>query len=341
MTELAILERTTCLQLTFRLWSGTRRLQVEDLGRAADDLPPEDLASRGTLKLCNPTLLAPISNVKRAAERDCEQECVSFLRGYATHDANIDALDQKLKARKAEFDRAVKSLVDELPTAMTEWVTTHSSWKNVIEREVPDAQRIGQRYGFSYEFFRVGAPRGEQTEALSSGLVTAARGLSGQLFREIEAEATQAFKKSFHLKDAVGQKAVSPLRRILRKLEALRYLDPRCEGLTERIETVLAGLPKVGPIGEPYLSALVGLLALLGSAEAQVAEGAQGPVTRAEGAMSDLFRPGDREEHSEPQQGAADGDDLRLTDADLDSEGEALASVLPVPHGEPAEAIWI
>ena len=97
--------------------------------------------------------------------------------------------------------------------------------------------------------------------------------LAGQLFQEIEAEADEAWKRSYENRDVVGQKALRPIFSIERKLEALQYLDPRIGPVIAQIRNVLGTMPKHGEINGANLFAVVGLLSLLRSANAMCAHG--------------------------------------------------------------------
>ena len=114
MSTMAVLDKTVCLQLSASLWSGRRRLRAEDLGSAADSLPPGDLASLGSLKLCDPKRLARLGNIKRAAERDLRRVCVQFLGGYATDADNVSALVSKLTSHQQRFESEARAFANGL-----------------------------------------------------------------------------------------------------------------------------------------------------------------------------------------------------------------------------------
>lgn len=274
MSSLSVLNKTVCLMLRVSLWTGRRRLRAEDLGVTAQSLPPGDLASLGSLKLCNPKRLARLGAIKRAAERECARVCVNFLGGYATDEGNIAPLVASLQALEQRFMKEAQSFADGLQSEIDQWTALHPRWKGLIEKVLPDSKHVASRFQFSVQAFRVGAAAADALDPINAGLEQAAQGLSGQLFAEIEAEARAAWKSSFEGKAAVGQKALRPLRAILKKLEALRYLDARCQPIIRQFETVLASLPKHGPIEDPHLSAVIGLFRIAERGETLRAHGA-------------------------------------------------------------------
>jgi hypothetical protein len=274
MSNISVLDRTVCLQLVVSMWSGKRRLRKEDLGGAADLMPPDDLTSLGSLKLCDPKIVMKLNNIKRAAERDCRSACVEFMGGYATDEDNLPSLFSKLDAHRQRFETAAAALAAALPDEIRRWVGLHPDWKALIERALPDPTRVASRFSFGFRAFRVGPATSNTNEPVNGGLIQATGGLSGQLFAEIEAEARQALKQSYSGKESVGRKALRPILRIQNKLQALCYLDARCQPIIDRITLVLGQLPKLGPITGANLSAVVGLLHLLESADRLRAHGA-------------------------------------------------------------------
>lgn len=338
MSSLTVLNKTVCLKLRVSLWTGRRRLRAEDLGNAAQNLPPDDLASLGSLKLCNPKRLAELGAIKRAAERECERVCVSFLGGYATEDNNITALAAKLKGFQARFDEKAEAFAQGLQTDIDAWKALHPQWKDIIEEKVPDAAHVRSRFQFSFQAFRVGPASGDLADLVNGGLEEAASGLSGQLFAEIEAEAREAWTSSYEGKDCVGQKALRPLKAILRKLEALRYLDARCQPIIDQFVKVLGSLPRHGPIQDPHLSAVIGLFRVVECGKTLRARGAA-LLRNRDTAPADLSSPDESspvDEDTATDLPPPPSNGVHPTPADIDP-----APTLPPPpvRSEPG-AIW-
>lgn len=287
-TSIAVLEKTACILLSISLWTGRRRLRAQDLGEAAQTLPPDDLASLGSLKLCDPKRLGEIASIKRAAERACKRVCAEFLGGYATDVANLPALVAKLNELQTCFNSKATQFANGLQTDIDNWTAQHPHWKDIIEDKVPGAEDVRGRFEFKFQAFRVGAASTQPSDPVNVGLEDAANGLSGQLFAEIEAEARDAWKSSYAGRDSVGQKALRPLKAILSKLEALRYLDERCQPIIDQFTKVLGSMPKQGPIEDPHLSAVIGLFRVVENGRTLRARGAA-LLEHRETAVADLF----------------------------------------------------
>ena len=274
MTKLIVLEKTVCVMLRVSRWTGRSRLRVHDLGDAASKLPPEELASLGSLKLCDPKRLRRVAAIQRAAERDCADVCVRFLGGYATDESSITRLVEKLSKHQTNFQSEAEAISTNLQSVVDDWTARHPRYKSIIDEKVPDGTHVLRRYRFVYQAFRVGPASDNPIDPTNSGLIEAANGLAGQLFKEIDSKARQAWKVSFEGKVSVSQKALRPLKSIVRKLEALSYLDQRCQPIIQQFHRVLRSLPKRGPIEDLHLSAVIGLFTLVQSGDTLVSHGA-------------------------------------------------------------------
>lgn len=331
MSNIALLEKTMCVHLQVTLWSGRRRLRAEDLGDAARQLPPEDLASLGSLKLCDPEKLAKLSSIKRAAERVCGRVCVRFLGGYATEAAQIPALIEKLEVRKSEFDTEARVFSAGLQSEIDDWIAKHPQWGEVIRRALPDMSYVTGRLNFEYQVYRVGTASDEDGAALNRGLTTAANGLTGQLFQEIQTEARLTWSRSYEGKDVVTQKALRPIRTIRDKLVALAFLDPRIDPVIDQINDVLAELPKQGKLNGKDLSSLFGLLHLLTDADRMLGH------SRRLAGDTQARRPPTAESPSEAATAAKDGADV-ASGGDDNDETTTDGSESALPRVQPEEA---
>jgi uncharacterized protein DUF3150 len=267
MSNVAILDKTICINLVCTLWSGRRRLAREDLGVDPGSLPPEDLASIGSLKLCDPKRLTKLNSIKRAAERDCDRVCVRFLSGYATDQKNEADLVTKLTDRKRQFEEQAREFVSSLHTEFDQWIAQHPQHEALIRKALPNVADVASRLSFDFQIYRVGAVNDSDTSSVNQGLVKATGGLSGRLFAEIEAEAKSAWKRTYDGKDVVGQKALRPIRAIREKMHALKFLDARVLPLIRHIDTVLGAVPKAGKVEGAEFLAVVGLLRMLCDSE--------------------------------------------------------------------------
>ena len=269
-----ILDKTACVHILCSIWSGRRRLQAEDLDVDHHQLPPEDLASLGSLKLCDPSSLQRLNALKRSAERTCRRVCVRFLGGYATNLATIDGLVVKLEKVKQAFDAEAAQFVSSLQRDFDEWIGKHPQWENAIRKKLPDLNYVSQRLSFNYHVYQV-KPATTATTVESQRLWNADHTLSNQLFSEIAQDAALAWKTSYEGRTEVGQKALRPIRTLRAKLTALRYLDQRVGPIISQIDSVLGAVPTQGPIAAQDFMAVAGVLTLLRQPDAMASHGAK------------------------------------------------------------------
>ena len=78
------LDKLLICHIDCSIWSGRKKLRPEDFRLAnGSQLPPKDVASLGSKKICDPEALANFERLKKEAQRLCEQVGVRFLGGYA------------------------------------------------------------------------------------------------------------------------------------------------------------------------------------------------------------------------------------------------------------------
>lgn len=259
-----VLEKTVCVMLSCTLWTGCRRMRPEDLGTLAAELPPGELASMGSLKLCDPAELRELARIKGRAERACERLAVKFLGGYATDEANLDRIVGTLNELKPQFEAAKSRVVGGLQGMIDRWVDGHPEWEEAIRRCPPDVNRIASQQRFDFQVFRIAAPANDDAPA-NDGLERAVDGLTGQLYREIAVQARGALQRSFEGKSSVGQRAVRVITAMAEKLDALSYLDGGIRPVLDKVRGVRDTLPKTGKITGRELVDVMGLLSLLGN----------------------------------------------------------------------------
>ena len=74
------LDKLLICHIDCSIWSGRKKLRPEDFRLAnGSQLPPKDVASLGSKKICDPEALANFERLKKEAQRLCEQVGVRFL----------------------------------------------------------------------------------------------------------------------------------------------------------------------------------------------------------------------------------------------------------------------
>lgn len=143
-----------CFQLDVSMWSGRAKMSREDL-KDPDAVPPDALASLGSLKLIDPDRLKIFNALKRRALRLLESHGVTFLSGYVVGEAMIGELDGDLRNIKAEYEDNVYKLVADYEDQCEEWLQANSQWAHIIRPRLPSAADIQRKFNFDWTLFKV------------------------------------------------------------------------------------------------------------------------------------------------------------------------------------------
>lgn len=270
-TDTKVLNRVICFTLAdIHLWSGRKKLRTTDLKIRDGELPPADLASLGSKKICDPEDLSVFEKLKRRAHRACEKVGVRFLGGYAVPEDKADELAKELDLCNADFYKEKHAFIKAYDQRIQDWITVHPGWETSIQSAITPVGEVDNQLSFAWHAFRVTEAVQDADNAqstLNSGLGKTIGGLSSQLFVEIAKMANEVLEKTLMGRESVTQRALSPIRTIRGKLAGLAFLDKRVRPVIDIIDHVMQDLPDAGKIEGMKLSALYGLVSLLSSEE--------------------------------------------------------------------------
>ncbi|ORJ61323.1 DUF3150 domain-containing protein [Geothermobacter hydrogeniphilus] len=253
---LDLLQKLICFSLDVHIWSGRKKLTPADLDLDADEIPPEELASLGVKKICHPALLTRFQALRRRAERICETAGVHFLGGFAIPEDKARAVAEDLEKVAAEFEAEKQEFLKSYAETMDAWLKTiPDQWRSMVERAVESPEHVATRLSFGFQTFQVTG-----VEGLNSGLEKAADGLGQQLYREIAQAARQIWDQSFQGRSRVSQRALNPIRGIVKKAKGLLFIEPGLGNVLSEVEVELDTLPKKGYLEAGNFFTLVGIL---------------------------------------------------------------------------------
>lgn len=143
-----------CFMLDVSMWSGRSKMTRDDL-KDPDAVPPDALASLGSLKLIDPDRLKIFNALKRRALRKLESHGVTFLNGYVVAESRVDDMDAELSKIKQEYEDNVEKLVADYDSQCAEWLRKNSQWEHILRPRLPSPQDIQRKFKFSWTLFKV------------------------------------------------------------------------------------------------------------------------------------------------------------------------------------------
>ncbi|MDR2442433.1 MAG: DUF3150 domain-containing protein [Deltaproteobacteria bacterium] len=253
-----ILDKLTMVNLSVSIWSAKKKLIPEDFGAVI--LPPEDLASLGNKRICDPERLKIFSTLKARAVGYLDKVGVRFLGGWGISDLETQAVHEFLLKVKNEFLAAIDKFIDNYDDAVKSWIDKHRGWERLIEESRVNAHQVRLRFSFSWQFFKVVPPSEVQAKG---NLQNEVDNLGSKLFGEIAKEAQSIWTRVFAGKTVVSHKALSPLKTIRDKLMSLSFVEATVVPVVSLIDETILSLPQRGLIKGQSLLVLQGLVLTL------------------------------------------------------------------------------
>nr|WP_321512939.1 DUF3150 domain-containing protein [uncultured Pseudodesulfovibrio sp.] len=267
-TDITVLDNLMALNLDVNIWTARKKLTPSDFGGA--ELPPEELASLGSKKICNPQELRIFGTLKARAVNLLDRTGVRFLGGWALPEDKADEVVAELTVIRNDFLNAKDQFLNRYDDAVRDWISQHPGWENLIGGSTVSADYVRSRIGFKWQLFKLLPPT---DDAVHQGLHDEVNELGGTLFGEVAKAATDTWHRCFDGKDKVTHKALSPLRSIHTKLSGLSFVEPRVVPVVDLLETTFNRIPTRGYIHGSELVMLQGVVSMLRDPVTLVAHG--------------------------------------------------------------------
>ena len=267
-TDITVLDSLIALNLDVNIWTARKKLIPADFGGA--ELPPEELASLGSKKICDPKELRIFGTLKARAVNLLDRTGVRFLGGWGIPEEKADEIVTELTSIRADFLNAKALFLSRYDEAVKDWIVQHPGWENMIGSSSVSADYVRSRLDFRWQFFKLVPPT---DNVVGHGLQNEVSELGDTLFDEVAKAASDTWKRCFEGKDKVTHKALSPLRSIHSKLAGLSFVEPRVVPVVDLLETAFNRVPKRGYIHGSALIMMQGVVSLLRDPATLVAHG--------------------------------------------------------------------
>lgn len=221
--------------------AGTHTITEEDLGLAPGTLPPEDLATLGSLITVDRKLLAPIEKIRARVRRRLASTGVKVGMGTVITEPDLQQLVDELEEMKAEFYAAKSVLVADLDQNVRDRADQHPEYASLLRKHAPDVRYVERRLSFDIDIFRFDVPTDDpNSHLLSKTLSRSGNDISNRLVREVIDFVDGVHKVSV----AVGRLVkhnLGPLREtLLPKIQSFQLLDRRLSSVSQHLQDFLA-----------------------------------------------------------------------------------------------------
>lgn len=264
-----VLSNVELVSLDIRKWSGLKKLTEKDLGITPGTLPPEELASLGSIRLIDNDALDIFEALKKRARRAATTVGTRFIAGcWAVPNDRVSDLVKVLMEIESEYTAAIGTLLSGYDASLDAQCAKFPQWSHLIREKSPEPAVIEQALAFRFQTFKVAEG------SLPDTLTKEVDGLAGTLVREIEVEARNIWESSFEGKTEVTQRALNPMRVLLDKLRSFAWLNPSVKGMSQALEAILVAAPSTGKVsGADFDAVNTGLLLMMSGRLVQHANG--------------------------------------------------------------------
>jgi hypothetical protein len=259
--DIKILDQIVAVNLNVNIWSAKTKLHPEDFKHA--DLPPGNLASLGSKKVCNPKQLRIFGTLKSRAVSLLDKHGIRFLGGWAIPEKLSKEIANDLNQIAQEFETAKKQFLKEYDQSVQDWIKQNPGWEQIIANSIVSKNYVSGKIGFNYQLFCVVHTQGSDNDTTKSGLSSALDLLPETLLDDVAKTAKDAYKRSYEGKTEVTRKALAPLKNILQKLHDLSFIEPNVVPIATLIGTALNRIPLRGAISGDLLAMLKGIVQLI------------------------------------------------------------------------------
>ncbi len=257
ITDIKVADKMLVIAPDIRIWSARRKMQAEDYGINATNLPPDDIASLGVKKLCPPESLRPFAMLKSRAVSLLSRIGIPFMPGSWLVPADKgNEISKTLEAIKREFDRAKEAFLSEYDAICANWQTQHPNHAEMLRNGSVAPDYVRSRLSFGWRAFALRMTK-------HSNLRDELANLGNSVFADIAREAIVVQREVFTDRQTVSQKALWPIRNLHDKLRGLAFVHPQISAAANLVQTCLERMPKKGEITGADLGTVLALVTLL------------------------------------------------------------------------------
>jgi len=258
ITDIKVADKMLVIAPAITIWSARRKMQAEDFGDSKDALPPDEIASLGTKKLCPPERLRPFAMLKSRATSLLARHGIPFMvpGAWLVPADKAGEINKALEEIKADFDREKESFLGEYTRITSDWVLAHPDYAEMLARSMASPDYVRSRLSFGWRAFSLKISR-------NSNIKGDLENLGNSVFADIAKEAKTVHREVFLDKETVTQKALNPIRALAEKLRGLSFIHPQVLAATSLVQSCLDRMPAKGEVAGSHLGEVLALMTLL------------------------------------------------------------------------------
>lgn len=246
-TKLSVLRDVVVISLAeISIWTGRAKLTAEDLGLDPNDLPPDAVASLGSKRLLGAGDLKPMTQIRYKMRRACLEVGTKFLSGVAVAIDEAPALVKRLDALVQIGEQHKKAFLATLDAKFDDWHAANPKWQHIMRAGTPERERISGKISFGFTPIMIQCPDNDDVAKHLMGSVST---MGHNLVSEVVKEASLFVRQSLTSgREQGSQKTTEPIRRLGKKIESLKFIDPALGGVAKVVNSILSTIPTVGRV---------------------------------------------------------------------------------------------
>ena len=221
--------------------SGRHTITESDLGLPPGTLPPEDVASIGSLITVDKEVLRPFNAIRAATKRLCESKGVRVGMGTAVPAAELQATVGPLEKLKDEFYQAKQKFLADFMQHLTARAESHPQYANLIKARAPSYEYVDRRMHYDIDVYKLAVPTGDpNSPVLTRTLARQGNDIGRRLFEETAEFVCEAYERTMRTSATVVRRNLAPFRdTLLPKLRSFQLLDSRLRPAADLLEQML------------------------------------------------------------------------------------------------------
>jgi len=257
------------------IWSGTVRVhRDDDLAQAAEHLPPSTIVSDGRKRLVRKETLRTLLAIRKRVDRLLHSKGFTFMGGIAVPESRCQEIEDQLPKLEVEFAQALDVLCANLQKEQASLRDEFPEWADMLKRSELSEQVVRSRCSFRVVPLRVAPPDSSISASAAKRFDSIAGAALPVLLKDVAADAEVIYRDSFKGKSRVSAKTAAMVERLVEKLQAFSFLDPRVAPMSSALLANMQSIPSTGYLSIPETASVVMVLNTLSDPETLLEQGA-------------------------------------------------------------------